>query len=192
MLIQFKMKMFTPHSKQGRENEMSEIGNGYSWFKFDIEGWLSSPEVMRMNLSEKGVYITLLATQGRDGKLYADLDMLAKQSAIDVRVLKNWFKKWGTLIPILNLEPDTYVILPSREGTDRIQLCCINAPILQGGIHRANPKLWNLQVESGKLKGMPLLEEKRVDGIVELINETSTTDHTNVVLTMSSYRNFSG
>jgi len=32
---------------------------------------------------------------------------------------------------------------------------------------RVSPKLWNLQVNSGKFAGQPLLEEKREEGVLE-------------------------
>ena len=49
---------------------------GWSWFKFDIDGWLSSKDVRCMNMNDRGMYTHLLIIQARDGKLDADLRIL--------------------------------------------------------------------------------------------------------------------
>lgn len=186
---------------------MGEIANGYSWFKFDIEGWLSSPEVLQMTMAERGMYITLLAVQGRDGKLHADVDFLAKQAAVDRRGLKKWLAKWGKLMPIIELAPDTEVAMlqqPCSKAEACLQQVCskcapkwlqvryiLAASWMQTGRNRVNPKLWNLQVKSGKLEGQPLLEEKRVEGVLDLDLEGDREiipDLSQVKLTMSANR----
>lgn len=172
---------------------MSEIGNGYSWFKFDIEGWLSSPDILAMTAAEEGYYIRLISTQARDGKLPAKIEDIAKKCGRDPRGLKKWFKKWGFLFPIINLTPSAYVTIldrPCNNHAPNPQRCCNKcvtsvqqvcgihaAAWMQGGSNRANPKLWNLSIESGKSRGLPLLEENRRD-----LEETRL-DHTNVKLT---------
>lgn len=186
---------------------MGEIARGYSWFPFDIEGWLSSPEVLQMSMAERGMYITLLAVQGRDGKLHAEIDFLAKQAAVDRRGLRKWLQKWGQLLPIIHLSPDTEVALPqqpcSKSEACLQQVCSKCAPKMlqvrlisaaswmQDGRNRVNPKLWNLQVKSGKFDGQPFLEEKRVEGILDLNSDRELKGDqgfSQVKLTMSALR----
>jgi hypothetical protein len=156
---------------------MSEIGNGYSWFKFDIDGWLSSPDILNMSAADEGVYIRLLATQGRDGRLPVEADDIAKKSGRDPRGIKRWLKKYGFLFPIIQLVAEAAVTLleqpchkhgptPQRScdkcASSVQQICHIPAANwMRSGGYRANPKLWNLSVESGKSRGMPLLEESK-------------------------------
>lgn len=167
---------------------MAEIGNGYAWFKFDIEGWLSSPDILNMKTTEEGIYIRLLATQGRDGSLPTPADDIAKKSGLDVRGIRKWLKKYGHMFPVLDLSSEALVTVlhpcskheasPQRSCDKCVahlqQVCSMSAAsVLQGGRRRANPKLWNLQVESGKLKGLPLLEENREE--IELDTEADKT-----------------
>lgn len=162
---------------------MSEIENGYSWYKFHISGWLSSPEVQAMNFTEKGVYHHLLTIQARDGKLAADVNVLAKQAGMDTRTLKSWLKKWGCLMPIIDMSGDVLVTSPQREcnahATSTLRPCnvCVAsaqplrcfaaASWMRGRSVRANPKQWNLSVKSGEFTGQPFLEENRGEGYIE-------------------------
>src|SRR5271166_4105797 len=82
---------------------MSEIANGYSWYKFDIDGWLSSPDVQQMNFNDRGIYHHLLTIQARDGKLAVDILPLSRQAGADKRSIGNWMKKWGYLFPIIGI-----------------------------------------------------------------------------------------
>lgn len=162
---------------------MSEIANGYSWYKFDIDGWLSSPDVQKMDFHERGVYHHLLTIQARDGKLAADIALLRKQTGADRRTLEKWLKSWGHLVPVIALHSNAQVTCTQRA-------CNVHAPNVQpacnvcvppllpircfpaaqwmrSGCFRANAKLWNLSVKSGKFDGQPLLEENRGEGYTE-------------------------
>lgn len=162
---------------------MSEIANGYSWYKFDIDGWLSSPDVQQMKMAERGVYHHLLTIQARDGKLAVDMKALARQAGLDRRTVESWMKFWGHLFPIIGIEPNielTSALRPcNAHATSAQPLCnaCAAPPLplrcfpaaswMRQRIVRVNPKLWNLSVKSGKFDGQPLLEEKREEGDLE-------------------------
>jgi hypothetical protein len=156
---------------------MSEIANGFSWYKFDIDGWLSSPDVQQMDFHERVVYHHLLTIQARDGRLAAEPLALAKQAGVDRRTIQKWLQDWGHLLPIIKLTDDVYVTLPLRpcnahapQGLLTCNVCappplpirCVPAAYwMRTGSVRANPKLWNLSVKSGKFEGQPLIEENR-------------------------------
>lgn len=156
---------------------MSEIANGYSWYKFDIEGWLTSPDVQQMNMAERGMYHHLITIQARDGKLAASILSLAKQAGVDRRVVEKWLKNWGYLFPIIEIAPEVVLasaLRPCSEHAASVQLTCsMCAPPplplrcfpaacwMRAGSFRVNPKQWNLSVKSGKFSGQPLLEERR-------------------------------
>ena len=176
---------------------MSEILPGWSWFKFDIDGWLSSKDVQCMNMNDRGMYTHLLIIQARDGKLDADLRHLAKQeNGVDYRSVKSWMKKWGYLFPIIGLDPDLMVAQAQRPCSvhaaspqptcsvcvaPALPLRCFPAASwMRGRSARVNPKLWNLQVNTGKFASLPIIEEKRGEGILEGELEG---DNTTVVLT---------
>lgn len=178
---------------------MSEIANGYAWYKFDIEGWLSSPDVQQMDFHERGVYHHLLTIQARDGKLSANVLALAKQAGIDRRTIQVWLKSWGFLVPIIHLSTDVLVTSPLRPCNEHaptsLPTCSVCAPAslrlrcfpaagwMRSGSFRANQKLWNLSVKSGKFEGQPFLEEMRGDGYTE---SDTDTDHSSVKLTMKA------
>lgn len=173
---------------------MSEIGNGYAWFKFDIDGWLSSPDILNMKAADEGIYIRLLATQGRDGRLPVKAEDIAKKSGRDVRGIRKWLQKYGYLFPIIQLAPDTLVTIlqqacrthepNAQRACDKCvasvqQVCYIPAASwMHACSNRANPKLWNLSVESGKSRGQPLLEENRKE-----LDLDKDIDHTETRLT---------
>lgn len=158
---------------------MSELANGFSWYKFDIDGWLTSPDVQQMNMTERGMYHHLLTIQARDGKLAVSVPSLAKQAGVDRRSVQTWVKKWGYLFPVIEIAMDEFVTSPLRpcsaHATSAQPLCsaCAPSPLplryfpaawwMRTGSARVNPKLWNLSVKSGKFDGQPLLEEKRED-----------------------------
>src|SRR5580658_6413198 len=106
---------------------MSEIANGFSWYKFDIDGWLTSPDVQLMNMAERGMYHHLLTIQARDGKLLVEIKGLAKQVGQDKRSVENWMKKWGYLFPIIEVSPDavmTSALRPCNEHATSAQPAC--------------------------------------------------------------------
>jgi hypothetical protein len=182
---------------------MSEIGNGYSWFKFDINGWLTSPDILAMRRDEEGMYIRIIATQGRDGMLMADPKALAAQAMLDIRGLRKWLRGWGHLVPIIELVPTAEVATMQQSCKEHAphgqqscskcvtkwqQVCYIPAANwMQTGSKRANPKLWNLSVESGKFAGQPFLEENRGEGILD-----TNTDKTYTRLTLNLNSNAKG
>jgi len=178
---------------------MSEIANGWSWYKFDIDGWLSSVDVQKMDFTEKGIYHHLLTIQARDGKLAADVLQLSKQVGADRRVIQRWIKKWGHLFPTVAIEFDVNVTPALRPcsihaasalltcsmcAAPALPLRCFPAAYwMRTRCFRVNPKLWNLQVNSGKFAGQPLLEEKREEGVLE---GDEGEDKTGVLLTLKS------
>jgi hypothetical protein len=163
---------------------MSEIANGYSWYKFDIDGWLSSPDVQQMSMAERGMYHHLITIQARDGRLAADILALARQAGVDRRVLQKWLQKWGYLFPIIGISPNAILasvqhacsihVTSVQQGCSMcvapmLPLCCFPAASwMHACSMRANPKQWNLSVKSGKFEGQPLLEEKREEGDLEV------------------------
>jgi len=74
-------------------------------------------------------------------------------------------KTWGYLFPIIGLDPDLMVAQAQRPCS----------------VHAASPQpTWNLQVNTGKFASLPIIEEKRGEGILEGELEG---DNTTVVLT---------
>jgi hypothetical protein len=111
----------------------SEDQNGYTWFKFYFYDWLTDPDVMGMSAAEEGIYIRLLAIQARDGYLPADLHLCARLCK-DARTCTKWLQKYARLFPL-----------------------CANKR------KRANVKLLNLAIKSGKLRSSENTDKKRIE-----------------------------
>jgi hypothetical protein len=112
-------------SKNLRGNDRPKLSDnaGFSWFAFDAIAWLTSLTVQRMSAAERGVYITLLATQWHDNYLPSTEQLLSKRTGFEVRLLHRWLGNHGHLFPICTANPQ----------------------------YRANQKLWNLAVTVGKI-----------------------------------------
>jgi hypothetical protein len=108
---------------------------GWHYFPFDVVDWLTSADVLRMTLADRGAYITFLAVQWRDGYVDADDRLAAKQSGVDSRSVTRWMQRWSHLFPISVL---------SRN-------------------HRVNVKLNEIAVEKGNPKAQGGTEERRVE-----------------------------
>jgi len=54
------------------------MGAPLKWFPFDIDAWDTDETVRRMSYAERGVYITLLAWQWREGSVPSDAKSVAK------------------------------------------------------------------------------------------------------------------
>ena len=107
---------------------------GFSYFPFDVIDWLTSDDVGRMTTSERGVYITLLAVQWRDDGLPEDLRLCAKSCGLRYEVVHKWFESY----------PSLYKVVPN--------------------LHKlANPKLWNLAIEVGKLDAEPSVDIEEIE-----------------------------
>jgi uncharacterized protein YdaU (DUF1376 family) len=125
--------------------------NSFPWFPFYATDWATSEDVMEMTMAERGVYITLLATQWRcDNELPADCKKLAIHCGTDSRTIANWMKKWGKLFPILHQEGCTCDTPMLRErnadATPTSHECSADAALTQRGCNkRANIKLYNLR-----------------------------------------------
>ena len=117
-----------------KRKEAEEAGlAGFTWFKFDVIDWLTSPDVRNMTSSEEGLYIRLLAAQWRDGRLPSDLKMLANCVGREERLVRRWFSKYLHLFPIC-------------DGS---------------GKYLANQKLWKIAVAVGKITVGEGTEERR-------------------------------
>ena len=138
--------MPTKHRRQAEKWGLA----GYTWFPFDVIDWLTSLDVQTMGMSDRGVYITLLAVQWRDGSLAADPKHLAKQSGIDSRVVAPWLQRWSNLVPCL------------QHGCSNSEAC-----VQQGCSKLANEKLHKIAVAKGKLILPEGAEEKRREEIRE-------------------------
>jgi len=112
---------------------------GFTWFKFDVIDWLTSPNVLSMTSSEEGLYIRLLAVQWRDGRLPSDLKMLAICVGREERLVRRWFSKYGHLFPIC-------------DGN---------------GTYLANQKLSKIAIAVGKITVGERTEERREEEIRE-------------------------
>jgi hypothetical protein len=112
---------------------------GWHYFPFDVVDWLTSADVLRMTLADRGAYITFLAVQWRDGYVDADDRLAAKQSGVDSRSVTRWMQRWSHLFPISVL---------SRN-------------------HRVNVKLNEIAIEKGNPKAQGGTEERRVEEIRE-------------------------
>src|SRR5207249_661261 len=99
---------------------------------FYFNDWLTDPDVRAMTACELGIYITLLAVQARDNYLPAENKDIVTLLKFDRRVTGRFLKTYGRL----------FVTLPWDSSK------------------RANAKLWNLQVKSGKIAAPEITEEK--------------------------------
>ena len=109
--------------KKKQSDFNSEDQAGYIWFKFFPNDWLTDPVVNRMSASEQGTYIWLLCQQWiHGGFLPEDLQVCASLCK-DARTGAKWLQTYAD------------VCFP-------VQACS----------KRANPKLLNLAVLSGKVR----------------------------------------
>ena len=76
---------------------------GWHWFPFDVVDWLTSDDILQMSAAERGVYITLLCMQWRDGFVPSRPQSVAKVSGFRPEMLRRWFSKWSHLFPISSL-----------------------------------------------------------------------------------------
>jgi len=113
--------------------------DGFAWFPFDVVDWLTSNDVRKMTCAERGVYITLLAIQWRDGPLPSDLQVLSKCTTLVERTLNNFLTKF----------PHLFNTCPTSVE------------------HLLNAKLWNLSVEVGKVRGPKIIDKNKSRGEVE-------------------------
>jgi hypothetical protein len=95
----------TIHRREAEKMKMA----GFTYFPFDVVDWMTSKDVMAMTAAERGVYITLLCVQYRDGFVPADLKACAKASGLDIRLVTRWFPKWSHLFPTSQLNGDHLV-----------------------------------------------------------------------------------
>lgn len=123
-------------TRNKQQKKQLSKNDGYPWFPFDVVDWLTSADVRKMTCSERGVYITLLAVQWRDGKLPRDLAILSKCTALVERTLANFLTKFPHLF--------------ATCGTD-VE-------------HMTNPKLQKLALTVGKLKDPTPLYKIRGEG----------------------------
>ena len=86
-------------TKHRREAEKMKMA-GFTYFPFDVVDWMTSADVMAMTAAERGVYITLLCVQYRDGFVPSEPQMCAKASGFRVEMVRRWFAKWSHLFPI--------------------------------------------------------------------------------------------
>lgn len=119
---------------------------GWTWFPFDVVDWLSSDDVTTMTAAERGVYITLLCIQWRDGYVPSRPQTCAKVSGFRPEMIRRWFAKWAHLFPI--------------SSSNAAHL--VNAKLLKIAVEVANPK-----AERGT-------EERRVEESTEKILDSKT------------------
>jgi hypothetical protein len=85
-------------SKHRREADKMKM-TGWTWFPFDVVDWLTSSDVMAMTFAERGMYVTLLCVQWRDGFVSSEPHLSAKQAGCRPEVIRRWFSKWAHLFP---------------------------------------------------------------------------------------------
>lgn len=101
--------------------------SGWSFFPFDVTNWLTSDDVNAMTLAERGIYITALATQWRDGYLPSNYLKFAKELKIDKRTARAFLQEWGSII-------FTCMVHPCSTDVARVQHgCSINATWMSHG-----------------------------------------------------------
>src|SRR5580704_726976 len=66
----------TKHRREADKMKMA----GWTWFPFDVVDWLTSSDVMAMTFAERGMYVTLLCVQWRDGFVSSEPYLSAKQA----------------------------------------------------------------------------------------------------------------
>src|SRR5690348_1538450 len=76
---------------------MAINANRFPWIEFQATTWLASRTVKEMTMAERGIYITLLAINWRDGEIIWDAAQLSKDMAIDKRTIGKWMEKYGKL-----------------------------------------------------------------------------------------------
>jgi hypothetical protein len=118
----------------------SEKQAGYVWFKFFFNDWLTDPVVMSMTAAEEGIFIRLLATQALHDFLPADFAVIARMTSksSDPRTVVRFLQKFAETSELFPIIPEVSSKSPKR----------------------ANRKLLNLQIKSGKIKGLVATEEK--------------------------------
>ena len=93
--------MPTKHRREAEKMKMA----GYTYFPFDVVDWMTSEDVMAMTAAERGVYITLLCVQYRDGFVPSNPQSCSKVSGFRVEMVRRWFAKWSHLFPISDANP---------------------------------------------------------------------------------------
>ncbi|MGB8495445.1 MAG: hypothetical protein WCE53_13680 [Candidatus Acidiferrum sp.] len=121
--------MPTRHRLEAEKFKMT----GWTWFPFDVVDWLTSEDVLRMTAAERGVYITLLCVQWRDGFVPSRPQIAAKVSGFRPEMLRRWLAKWPHLFPVSTSNP----------------------------AHLMNAKLKEIAVEKGNPKAEQGTEERR-------------------------------
>jgi len=147
--------MPTRHRRDAEKYKMA----GWTWFPFDVVDWLTSDDVARMNPHDRGVYITLLCIQWRDGFIPADNLLAAKALGIERRNFTSWMQRWSHLVPCMQ-HPYRYGASCVQEGCKRL----------------ANVKLRKIAVEVGNPKAGAGTEESKVEKSTENKNITNSTN----------------
>jgi len=62
------------------------------WFPFEIDAWDTDEAVRRMTYAERGVYITLLSWQWREGSVPADIKVVARALSASRRQVARVFE----------------------------------------------------------------------------------------------------
>jgi hypothetical protein len=119
----------TKHRREADKMKMA----GWTWFPFDVVDWLTSSDVMAMTFAERGMYVTLLCVQWRDGFVSSEPYLSAKQAGCRPEVIRRWFSKWAHLFP---------------KSTS-------------SETHLRNEKLYEIAVEKGNPKAVEGTEETR-------------------------------
>jgi hypothetical protein len=132
--------MPTKHRRDAEKLKMA----GWTWFPFDVIDWLTSEDVLRMSAAERGIYITLLCVQWRDGYVHVSDVLAAKVSGLDRRSVAKWMQTWNHLFPIVQPTGSQYAA--SAEPT------CSK---------RVNPKLQEIALNVQNPKARQGIEERR-------------------------------
>jgi uncharacterized protein YdaU (DUF1376 family) len=141
----------TRHRREAEKYKMA----GWTWFPFDVIDWLTSHDVLQMSAHDRGVYITILAAQWRDGSIPADHLQAAKVLGFDRRNVTNWLQRWSKLVPCLQHGCSTHA-----EGLQ--QVCKESASTLQQACSKlANAKLREIAAELGNSRVAEGAEERR-------------------------------
>jgi hypothetical protein len=85
--------------------------NGYPWFAFDVRRWLNSDSVTRMNDSQRGVYVQILATLWLNNTpLPCDPWMLSRKIGCRFENAKKFMKSCSHLVVIVEPTCSEHVV----------------------------------------------------------------------------------
>src|ERR1700739_3779370 len=127
--------------------------SGWSFFPFDVNNWLTSDDVNAMTLAERGIYITALAVQWRDGYFPSSYLKFAKELKMDRRPARTFLQEWGSTIFTCLQHPCSTDVARVQHGCDIDATWMSKNPtsVQQTCCKLVNGKLHFLAINKGKV-----------------------------------------